>query len=136
MQVSIGILALALAYHFGATGARAQSGARLIGSFLVGGFEPPYAVGVDDSGRLWATPPPYTSWHVAQQLSGTPTAFVPTEGGPTGQVGFVSMANGDIYLVTTTDGAQLSAGLLGSNVFSGPTPAQSTSFGALKARYR
>ena len=83
MQVSIGILALALAYHFGATSAGAQ---------------------------------------------GTVNPVVAADVGA-----YVYTANGDVYHNTSPD---LSTWQHVGNVFTGPTPVQSTSFGALKARYR
>lgn len=90
MQVSIGILALALAYHFGASSAGAQ-----------GAGYPIVAMVINPGGA------PHTG-------------------------GALVAANGDVY---TTD--NWATWYLTGNAFTGPpTPVQSTSFGALKARYR
>ena len=84
MQVSIGILALALAYHFGA----ASAGAQISGNSITA---------VEDGG----------------------TAYT---------------ANGDVYV--RTGGTPPYQYTFAGNLFGSATPVKSTSFGALKARYR
>lgn len=91
MQVSIGILALALAYHLGATSAGAQQGS------VVSGF-------------------------AAQ----------------TGYYFSVLTPNGDLYARSLPTGGVPGPLEYHGNFWSGaaPTVVQSTSFGAVKARYR
>jgi hypothetical protein len=78
MQVSIGILALALAYHFGATSAGAQAG-----------FNP--IVAVEDGGTAYAANgdvyqrtsggPPFVYTFMGNVFTGTPTPVQPTSFG-------------------------------------------------------
>ena len=85
LQVSLGILALALAYHLGATSATAQAPSNPV----VGAF---------------------------------------------GASSTVVTANGDVY--HSPQGGMFGPFMFVTNVFGSPTPAQRTTFGELKARYR
>jgi hypothetical protein len=89
LYVSLGILALAFAYHFGARNATAQAAGASV-------------VGITNTLGLSAS-------NVT-----------------------VVCANGDVYGASASEGPWR----LLTNVFSGPTPAQPTTFGAIKAKYR
>lgn len=49
---------------------------------------------------------------------------------------FVVLENGDLYIRDPNWSGSPAHWIMGGNVFSGPTPAQRETFGALKSRYR
>jgi hypothetical protein len=127
-----GIFLLALAYHFGAQSAGAQSAGTMEGACLtppVPGLTTSWSVSFVVNRVLYtSTLNPYTQqWQIpatpAFTVPGTaPVAATNCQGG----ANFVLLANGDVYWGTQ----------YGGNLLGGAVSAKPLSIGQLKARYR
>jgi len=132
--VAAAMLMLALSYHLGASGAAAQAGGRLVGAFVMQGCSPWLAVAADDGGRVYMRSQS-GGWTVAAQLPGTPTAVTPAVNRAFGEWGYVSMADGTIYGIFSSDCVSVTLSPVLGSPLGAPTPTLHESWGSLKARY-
>jgi hypothetical protein len=135
LHVSLGILALAAAYHLGARSATAQAGDPVVDLGDGVNNTPYYLSAVTADGDFYGSVNG-TQWVFQGQVfsGGTQTNKVAALHGPINNTPYfasIVTENGDVY--GSVSGAQWVP--LG-NVLSGPTPARQESFGAVKARYR
>ena len=127
MQVSIGILALAMVYHLGASTARGQSGSVIAGP-CAGAAE--WATGVVGRTVYYTrndVPGPATT--IPDPVPGS-SPIVSTAG--TSQLFEVLLENGDVYRINVASPPWVYTG----NLLGQPTPVHAATFGALKVRYR
>lgn len=135
--VSAGLLCLALAYHLGAQNARAQAGSGVIAVALGNSGQGLMLFGVDEQGQIYA----------GQACFGNGRPFVPVGFLPGGAVAncmttdanggmaLIGCTNGDVYTFSPFEFPNVHPVLCG-RMTTGPTSAQRSSFGAVKARYR
>ena len=132
--VSLGILALAGAFHFGAETARgrATTGGGQLTSLAWGDLIGCTALfATDTQGTFYVDCGLGGNWEPAGQLPGGAVEVFPF---PSANLIFVALANGDIY---TTPKSQPGAFTFHSNVFSGlPVQAEETTWGRIKAERR
>ena len=129
--VCLGVLALALAYHLGASTATAQTS----GAFLVGSFDVDTdIVAVDGTGQVSAL-----GWHNGRGLHAGPIAL-PKAGTVVSVAGDVPSIDAVRLCVLYADGDAYeyreSSWTYCGNLGGVPTPAQRESMGSVKARYR
>ena len=134
LHVSLGILALAAAYHLGARSAGAQASCGELVDIVrlrTPGCEG--LVTMNTSGQAFEGCG--GSWHPTWSLPGTPVALLNGPGGAPELI--VLMNNGDVYQgITNTSLGSWPPVLVGNVCPGGPTPARQESMGAVKARYR
>lgn len=140
--VSLGILALAGAFHLGAQTAQGQAGNRVVVGGIAGlGAYDPAAFGVDPSGNIWAkdatsTPLNEGTGPIAPPKAGTIAAVEgSTNNNPLNTTISVLYEDGDIFYYTST-GSIFMWRFVG-NLFSGaPVQATETTWGRIKAERR
>lgn len=134
--VCAGLLCLALAYHFGAASATAQSGATMQGASFSA------TPGSSLSTTFVVNRTLYTSYNIGGgghwQIPAMPSSSGPIPGtspivATENTIGvFALLDNGDMYRDVATSW-EYEGNLLGVG---GPTPAKAESFGQLKVKYR
>jgi hypothetical protein len=131
--VCAGLFLLALAYHLGATSAKAQVGTRMVGIDIMGSW--PGRIAIDESGQLYEEHNIGSGrWTATFQLAGRPVAL--TTRNDDGNLVWVLMDNGDLYEANgSVTGGWPPQFVYNICNISDPTPAQSISIGQLKAKY-
>jgi hypothetical protein len=127
--VSLGILALAVAFHLGATSAHSQtgSGRQLTALAFADNQSCSGLYAVDSQGTFYTYCGPST-WRATGQLPGPIAAIANYQDGRSYWIG---LANGDIY--TVDNEAHFT---FHSNVFASPVPTERETWGRIKADRR
>ena len=127
--VSAAFACLVLAYHGGATSARAQLSDRVV---AVGRQPDGQAFAVSERGVIFHNPGNCQAWSAVSQL---PSGRVPVSmiGGGGGSVG-IACADGSVWTVQGS-GAAITVSAC-SNVFAGQPASRKTTWGEVKSDYR
>jgi hypothetical protein len=132
LHVSLGIFALATAYHLGVRNAGAQAGGETLVDIAWRRADG-YAYAVTTTGAIYAGPgycQPLA--HVGQMPAGcVPVCVLDGDVGGSLDIG---CSDGSVWTVQGSVPSITVAPCV--NVFSGPTPARQESFGGVKTRYR
>jgi hypothetical protein len=134
LHVSLGILALAAAYHFGARTASAQMGLyRMLGTGAAGTYvQAGGSVYLLDKFGIFGSP----GWHDVSGVVPVPAGSILSLTGCT--AGGAGSGKLDGFLVSDSGSGYYTDGISWTHlgVLPGATPTRQESFGAVKARYR